>query len=325
MKVKMNHMLKTSLAIWLIATLTLLAACGGTVNNNKESAAPSVAPSASPSAETGAAYPLTVTDAMDTKLTFEQAPEKIVTLVPSETEVVFAVGAGKQVVGVDQYSNYPEEANDIEKIGDMTTNIEAVVKLNPDLVLASSSMNGDAIAKLRELNIPVFASDPKTYGETIAHIEAVGQILNRVKDAETVAGHMRDVMNHVMNAVKDAPAKKVYLEFSPGYTAGSGTFLDELLTMAGGTNVAGSKEGWYEVSAEEIVKQNPEIIIYPDMKVKPNPIVAAIDSRAGWNVIDAVKNKQVIAVVEDPLVRVGPRLADGLLELAKAVHPDLVK
>jgi iron complex transport system substrate-binding protein len=125
--------------------------------------------------------------------------------------------------------------------------------------------------------------------------------------------------------VKDAEKKKVYLEFSPGWTVGSGTFLDELITLAGGANISASQADWYEVNAEEVVTQNPELIIYPDFGEEPSPIVQGIESRPGWNVIDAVQNKQIFKVTNDPLVRVGPRLADGLLELAKVIHPDLVK
>jgi iron complex transport system substrate-binding protein len=249
----------------------------------------------------------------------------VVTLVPSETEAIYAIGSGDQVVGVDEYSNYPEEAASKPKVGNMTTNIEAVTALNPDLVLASSSMNTEAITKLRELNITVFATDPLTYDAVIAKIETLGKIMDKQTEATAVADNMRAVKQQVTDAVKDAEKKKVYLEFSPGWTVGTGTFLDELLTLAGGQNIAAAKQGWFEVSAEEVVAQNPQMIIYPNLKEDPNPIVVGIESRPGWDVIDAVKNKQMYGVTEDPFVRVGPRLSDALLELAKVIHPDLVK
>ncbi len=325
-----RSMMKTLFGLLLTMMLVFTAACGANTStenqagsnttNTEQSATNAPAPT-----EAAAAYPLTLEDETGTSITFEQAPEKVVTLVPSETEAIYAIGAGEQVVGVDEWSNYPEEAVSKPKIGDMTTNIEAVIALNPDLVLASSSMNTEAIAKLRELNITVYATNPTTYDAVVAKIENLGKIMNKQEEAAAVADHMRSVKQQVTDAVKDAEKKSVYLEFSPGWTVGSGTFLDELITIAGGTNIAAGTPDWYEVSAEEVVTQNPQLIIYPIMEGDPHPIVAAIESRPGWDVIEAVKTKQMFAVTQDPLVRVGPRLADGLLEVAKVIHPDLVK
>lgn len=329
---------KLMLAVMLSAMLVFTAACGsnnGDANNtaNGGNAGASASPAqseqpaekGSPAAASETVYPVKVTDATGMELTFEKAPTKVVSLAPSETEVLFAVGAGDEVAGVDSFSNYPAEAANKPKVGDMTSNIEAVAALNPDLVLASSTMNTDAVEQLRKLNLTVLATDPHTYDETIAKIETIGKIMNKNNEAAQVAAHMRDVKQQITDAVKDAPKKLVYLEFSPGWTVGSGTFLDELLTIAGGTNVGAAQAGWYEVSAEEVVKQNPAIILYPDLGEDPNPIVTAINSRPGWDAIDAVKNKQMFAVGNDETARVGPRLADALQQVAKALHPDLVK
>ncbi|WP_169082964.1 ABC transporter substrate-binding protein [Paenibacillus sp. PL91] len=327
---KNRNMMKLLFGLLLTMMLVFTAACGASKDTenqagNTPASTEQAATNEPAPTDNSSGYPLTIKDDTGTEMTFEQAPTKVVTLVPSETEAIYAIGSGEQVVGVDEYSNYPEEAASKPKVGDMTTNIEAVAALDPDLVLASTSMNTEAITKLRELNIPVYATDPLTYDAVIAKIENLGHIMNKHKEAAAVAEHMRAVKQQVTDAVKDAEKKKVYLEFSPGWTVGSGTFLDELLTLAGGINIAAASPGWYEVSAEEVVKENPAFIIYPALKEDPNPIVVGIEGRPGWNVIDAVKNKQMHAVTEDPLVRVGPRLADGLLELAKVIHPDLVK
>ncbi|MFF2888193.1 helical backbone metal receptor [Paenibacillus sp. NPDC057967] len=338
MKVMSWTKMKTAVSLLLIMMMVVLAACGattdtdkGAVNSNNQteqgaSASPSPEATPEPSEEASqTTYPYEVTDATGTAITFEKAPSAIVTLVPSETETIFAIGAGAQVVGVDEWSNYPEEAASIAKIGDMTTNIEAVTALNPDLILASSSMNVDAIAKLRELGLNVYATNPKTYDEVVAKVEEIGKIMNMQAGAAEVADHMREVKEQVTTAVKDAEKKKVYLEFSPGWTVGSGEFLDELLTLAGGINISAAQPGWFEVNGEEVITQNPQLIIYPDFGEEKSSIVAGIETRPGWEAIDAVKNNQMFAVTNDPLVRVGPRLADGLLELAKAIHPELVK
>ncbi|OBR66901.1 ABC transporter substrate-binding protein [Paenibacillus oryzae] len=326
--------MKSAMAVMLVLMLALIAACGGKAEvspspspssavEQTASAEPTATPEAPAAAQTE--YPLTITDETGTELTFEKAPGAVVTLVPSETETIFAIGGGSTVVGVDQWSNYPEEANSIAKIGDMKTNIEAVAALNPELILANSSMNGDAITQLRELGYAVYATNPKTYDAVVAKVEELGKIMNLQEKAGEVAKHMTDVKQQVTDAVKGAEAKKVFLEFSPGYTVGSGEFLDELITLAGGVNIASSVAGWHEVNAEEVITQNPEIIIYPDFGEEKSSILTAIESRPGWETIDAVKNKNMHMVTNDPLVRVGPRLADGLLEVAKVIHPDLVK
>lgn len=320
----------------LIVMMVVLTACGGgTENENSRIQEPDVAVNnetpdntTGSDGEGGAAaateYPLTVTDATGTELTLEAAPTAIVSLVPSETEVLFAIGAGESVVGVDEWSNYPEDVASIEKIGDMTTNIEAVAALNPDLVVASSSLNAAALEELRSLDIPVFASNPKTLDETITHIEELGQIVNRQQEATAIAEEMRTEKARIIEAVKDAPTKRVYLEFSPGYSVGRGEFLDELLTLAGGENVAGDQQSWFEIDPEQVLQSNPEVIIYPDFD-GDNTIPELIASRPGWEEIDAVKNDELHSVTNDPLVRVGPRLTDGLRELAQAIHPDLVE
>lgn len=266
-------------------------------------------------------YPLTVIDKTGFEVTLERAPERVVMLGPSDTEIVFAIGAGSLAVGADAYSNYPPEAAALPRVGDMNTNIEAVASLNPDLVLGSASMNAAAVDALRQLGITVYASDPQTLEETIAHIEQVGVLLNHQDGAEAVADEMRAAVQYVTDKVKDAEPISVYLEFSPGWTVGSGTYLDELVKLAGGVNISADQTGWFEVDSEAVIKRNPGVIIYPE--IEGADILGEILSRPGWEQIDAVKNDRVHAVTNDPLVRVGPRLTDGLKEIAAAIHPDL--
>lgn len=322
----------------LAALLIAAAACGSAnvadgntapanTNAGANQAAEGDPASANAGGETGTApaetaYPLTVKDVTGTEIVLEKAPAKIVSIAPSETEIVYAIGAGDKVVGVDTNSNYPPETANVSKVGDFKTDIEAVAALAPDLVLANAAMNADAIEALRQLKINVFASDPKTFDDTAAHIEEIGLLTNNGAKAGEVADGMRAVKQEIADKVKDAPKKKVYVEFSPGWTVGGGEFLDELVTLAGGINVANGKPGWYEVDAEAVLKANPEVIVYPDFG-DDKTIPEAIAARPGWNGIDAVRNNRVVAVANDPLVRVGPRLSDGLRELAKAIHPDL--
>ncbi|RAP76174.1 ABC transporter substrate-binding protein [Paenibacillus montanisoli] len=317
---------KVGAMLIVAAMLIVTSACGSADNNqNQTEAGGNAANKAANTAGQATAYPITVKDVSGTELTFETAPQRIVTLLPSETEIVYAIGAEASLVGVDDYSNYPKEAESLEKIGNMDVNFEKVVSLKPDLVLASFAMGKAAVEKLRSLNIPVYATDPKTYDAVIEKVKQIGQILNKNEQANEVAAHMQQVRDQVVNAVKDAPKRNVYLEFAPGWTVGKGEFLDELITLAGGANIA-TEPGWYEIDPETVVKSNPDQIIYASMTVgegEKNPILSAIEARPGWDTINAIKNKQVFEVDQDPLTRVGPRLAEGLLEVAKKLHPDL--
>jgi iron complex transport system substrate-binding protein len=335
-----NRMLRIALTILLAFVLAVVAACGGGSNGDQNAADAGNNAAASnqekaasgggadeaveePAAEVeGTVYPLTLTDATGTSVVIEAEPQRIVSLVPSETEVLYAIGAADQVAGVDDNSNYPAEVADKPRTGGMETNIEAVAGLNPDLVIANTGMNGAAIEELRKLGVVVYASVPKTLDETIAHIEQIGSIVNKQAEAKAVADKMRADKQAVVDKVKNAEAKTVYLEFSAGWSVGKGEFLDEIVTLAGGLNVAGDQQGWFAIDPEHILTSNPQVIIYPDY-AGDTSIPDAIKSRPGWDQIDAVKNNQVIAVTNDPLVRVGPRLTDGLLEVAQAIHPEL--
>ncbi|RED89309.1 MULTISPECIES: ABC transporter substrate-binding protein [Cohnella] len=338
-----NKRIWSKMGLWLAAALLVLglAACGS--NEDKSSPSPSATESASPSAsaspesspsassseETAASsetvYPLTLKDSTGTDVVFEQAPERVVTLAPSETEVMFAIGSGAKVVAVDNYSDYPEEAQSLEKVGDINTNLEALLAAKPDVVLAHSGMQANVIEELRKLNVKVFASDPKTLEQVMEKIGTVGQIMNAQEGAAQVVATMKDELKRVTDALQGVAAKKVYMEFSPGWTVGSGEYMDEILTLAGGDNVSKEKSGWFEVDPEAVIKSNPEVILYA---LNPNydlGILQAIKDRPGFDAIDAVKNNRMFAVDDNSISRVGPRLTKVLYDMAKAIHPDKVK
>lgn len=326
----------TRLAVLMLSLILMLSlvGCGG--KEAKETASPTTStgtvvtesPAASPSAEVRSdqtEYPLTVKDSTGTDVVFERAPERIVTLAPSETEIAFAVGAVDKVVGVDTNSDYPEAAASKNKIGDVNTDIEAVLALKPELVLAQSGMQFETVQKLRELNIKVYATDPKSIDQVMQKIEDVGLILNAQANAKQITDKMATDRDRITALLKDVTKKQVYLEFSPGWSVGKGEFLDELLTLAGGTNVAADQTGWFEINAEQIVKADPAIIIYGKDMMMGNMIYDEIMKRPGFDAITAIKNKDIYPVDSNLVSRVGPRLTDGLIEMAKVINPDLVK
>jgi iron complex transport system substrate-binding protein len=271
-------------------------------------------------------YPLTVTDASGLEMTFEQAPEKIVSLSPSETEVLFALGLGDKVVGVTDWCDFPEEAKSKPKVGGLQGNVEAIIAAEPDLMMAGLSLNReDALKNYRELGLTVFTVEPTTIDEAMERILLIGQITNTLAQAEVVVAQMQAEKQSVLDAVagiKEEDKKKVYIEFSPGWTVGSGEFMNELITLSGGINVAADQEGWIQISEEKIIQDNPDVILY---SLGVENLEQTIRDRSGWDKIAAIQNENVAGVEDNLVSRPGPRVTQGLVEVAKGIYPDLVK
>ena len=273
-------------------------------------------------------YPLTLTDATGESFTFEKAPEKIVSVSPAETESLYAIGLDEQIVGVSDYDDYPEQVKDKPKMGSLyTPNAEAIIAAEPDIVFTGISMDEAAVQKLRDLGIVIFKTDPKTIEDVMKNIEVYGQITNHQAQAQEVIEKMKADVKEVQDkvaSIADDQKKQVYVEFSPGWTVGKGEFMDEVITLAGGVNVAGDAEGWYEISEENIIAANPDVILYAsDVVDNDQTLDQIIKARDGWNEIAAIKNEQVISINANLLSRPGPRVTEGLKEVAKAIYPDL--
>jgi iron complex transport system substrate-binding protein len=338
----MNRRLKQWLTVILAVMLAFgIAACGsgskqaqnddGT--NGETSVTESESTSESESAEengaSGAAaeetqYPLTVKDASGMEFTFEKAPERIISLAPSETEVLFALGLGDRVVGVDDWSDYPEEAKSKTKIGGMEANTEVILQAEPDLVVGGLTLNGTAVEQLRGLGLTVFTSEPKTLDQVMEHIELIGRITNRNAEAAEVIAKMKEERQKVLDvaaSLTEEEKRTVYIEFSPGWTVGKGEFMDELITLSGAVNVA-DQAGWYEISEEKIIESNPDVILFS--KNVPG-LEDTIKGRAGWDKIEAIAQNRLAGLDDSLISRPGPRLTQGLLETAKAIYPEKFK
>ncbi len=297
------------------------------------SASASSAPEASDSGEAKQTqYPLTVQDATGESFTFEQAPQRIVSTSPAETEILFALGLGEQVVGVSDFDNYPEEATTKEKVGSITKpNEEAIIALQPDLVVTGISMPEDVLNKFRSLDLVMYKTDPKSIDDVMNNILQMGIIANRQQEAEALVASMKEDVERVAAAVAgvaEADKKKVYVEFSPGWSVGKGEFMDELITLAGGINVAGDTEGWNQINEETIVQKNPDVILFTlgvTDSESGKTLEEMIKGRSGWDQITAIAENRVVGLDQDVLSRPGPRITQGLVEVAKAVYPDLVK
>lgn len=285
-------------------------------------ATPTVAPSPAP---------LTFTDGLKRTVKLTKPAQRIVSLAPSTTEMLFAVGAGKQVVGRDKYSDYPAETKSITAIIDTfpKVNLEAVVALKPDLVIAASIINQEQIKAMEDNGLTVFlVGNPKTFDDLYQTLVTVGQLTAHDAEAKKLSDGLKERVKVVNDKVKSVTKKpKVYYELDATdplkpYTAGSDTFIDLLIVAAGGENAVTFKN-YAQISSEELVKQNPDIILLGDAKF--GTTVESVGKRAGWSAIAAVKNNKVIAFDDDLASRPGPRLVDGLETMAKVFQPDLFK
>ena len=322
--------------IGLIALgLIVLAACATPI---PPTVAPTQAPATVPAtlapttAASSAAASITVTDSAGRAVTIPASPQRIVSLTPSTTEIAFALGLGKQMIAVDTWSDYPAETKDLLKVKTMPINFEQIVSLNPDLVLVAGITSNEDIKKLQDLKLTalVVGKPTTSFDGVVADILLVGKATGKDAQAQSVT----DAMKQKLAALKATLAKaqtqpRVYWEIDASdpakpYTPGPGSFVNELITLAGATNIASNaKAAWAQINSEEIVAANPEIIVLSDALFGMTAV--QVKARQGWASISAVKNDRVFPIDDNLVSRPGPRLVDGLEAAAKLIHPELFK
>jgi iron complex transport system substrate-binding protein len=322
------------LLLALMLSYGVIAGCGNDGNKANGNAGSDLAEQEQAENQESAAFPVTIKDALGNEVTIEEEPEKIVSLIPSNTEIAFELGLGDKVVGVSEYDNYPPEAAEKEKIGGMEFNVEKIISLSPDLVLAHGSVMGsatNALQQIRDAGITVLVvHDAKSFEEVYATIEMIGNAAGAEVQAEETIKKMKDDLQAVKEKaaeVSEEEKKSVFVEVSPSpeiYTSGSNTFMDEMLTLINADNAATEQEGWVKMNEEAIIALNPDVIVTTYGYYTENPKELVL-SREGWEDVPAIKNEQVYDVHSDLVTRTGPRLVQGVEELAKAVYPDLFK
>jgi iron complex transport system substrate-binding protein len=275
--------------------------------------------------------PITLVDGYGREVTLEQPAQQIVSLAPSITEILFAIGAGDQVIGRDDFSNYPEAAVSLPSIGGNfgELNTEAIVALQPDLVLAAELTTQEQVQDLQDLGLTVFLlANPVKMEGMYDMLGIAAQLTGRETETEALVASLQERVAAVEETISSAETTPVIFyeldstDPSAPWTAGPGTFIDTLITMAGGENLGASFEGaWVQVSSEELLSKNPEIIVLGDAVW--GVTVESVEARAGWEGIAAVQNGQIFPFNDDLASRPGPRLVDGLEELAKLIHPEL--
>ncbi|WP_306979845.1 ABC transporter substrate-binding protein [Alkalicoccobacillus murimartini] len=272
--------------------------------------------------ETG--YPLDITDAIDQELTINEEPQKIVSLIPSNTEIVYALGAGEVLVGRSDFDDYPEEVLDVQSIGGMEFDTEQIIELEPDLILAHESGVAQAengFEQLESAGYPVFVvDDAQTIDEVYETIEQIGQLLNRQIESDELIEEMKDRFSDLSTQTeKDLDTQRsVWVEISPQpiYVAGKETFMDELLQIGHAKNAAEEITGWAEVSEETGITSNPDVIISTYFGAED------IKERPGWTLVSAHEEDRIYDIDPNIVSRPGPRLVEGAEKLAEYIYPD---
>jgi iron complex transport system substrate-binding protein len=299
------------LLLLLVSLALPLAAC-----SRQEAAAPeAVEPVAS-------LFPVTITDDAGRDVTVETEPMRIVSLAPANTEIVYALGLFDRLVGVTTYDDYPAEVVDLPKVGDFVTpNLEAIAAAEPDIVLATTGVQADAIEQLEALGAIVVAVDPQDLEGLLADIELVGDVLGAPDEAVALVEQMRSDIARITETVSTEEPTPCFIEIAqdPLFTAGTGTLLDDLIQTAGGQNVV-TEPGYVGYSLEQLVIDDPQVYL-ATLGSMSDP--SALADRPGYDGLSAVKSGRV-AVLEDNLVsRPGPRIVQGIGQIAAALHPDL--
>jgi iron complex transport system substrate-binding protein len=278
------------------------------------------------SGTSGGSGKITLTDDAGNKLVLDKPADRIVSLAPGNTEIVYAVGAQDKLVGVTTYCDYPPAAKKKPRIGDFSTpNVEKIASVNPQVVLVTGGIQKGMVESLNKLGIKVFVIDPKSFEGLFKDMEAVG-VMAGIKDvAASKVEAMRKQVSQVEAKAKDLPKTNVFFEIykQPLMTAGTGTMIDLMIKNAGGKNLgAAAGPQFPEFSEEQLLKDNPDV--YVAVKGSQSD-PADISQRPGYSALKAVKDGRVYVVEDNPFVRSGPRLVQGLQQLAQILHPEVFK
>jgi iron complex transport system substrate-binding protein len=316
-------------SLFALLIVIFLAACGPAATAvPTQTAAPIALPSLTPTTPA-----IHLTDGLNRPVSLPEPAQRIVSLAPSNTEVLFAVGAGAQVVGRDSFSDFPAGAKSVQDIGGSMGkyDTEAIVALHPDLVLAGEINTPELVSSLEQLGLTVYyLKNPVTLEEMYTNLETVGTLTGHADKAANTVDSLKGRVAAVDARIAPLNSRPtVYYELDASdpakpYTAGAGTFVDQLIQRAGGVNVFSQLQSPYApISLEQLVVADPQIIILGDAAYGES--AEKLAARPGLASLQAVKSKQIYAFDDNLVSRPGPRLVDGLEALAKLLHPDAFK
>lgn len=268
-----------------------------------------------------------IIDDFGNEVSFDKAPERIVSLAPSNTEILFAIGLSDNVVGVTSFDDYPQEVLEIEKVGDFTgINLEKIIELTPDLVVNYGPGDDEENARLREAGIEVIGFEPESIDEIIKTINKIAQLTGKTQEASRLTESMIEKRDEIINKVKDAKKVRVFYEIwhDPLMAAGPGSFMDHLMTLAGGDNIAKDAQDEYpQFDLEQLIERNPDV--YLTSADMPEKTPETMMARPGFENISAMKSGRVHVLDANIVSRPGPRIVEALEIVAKAIHPEIFK
>ena len=266
---------------------------------------------------------ITIVDSYDRSVTIEKAAMRVVSAAPSVTETIFALGKGDLLKGRTDYCDYPAEAIDVPSIGSLREpDIEAIAELNPDIVIASTHFTKESVDKLTALSIPVvILADQNSFEGAYRTIEDISRLIGAEIEGNRIITTMRTTVDFVQNAVRGKDKPSIYYVIGFGeygdFTAGGDTFINQIIEMAGGNNIASGIEGW-SFSLEQIVDSNPDILVCSKFWDSKD----LLTETNGYKDLPAVQTGNLFEIDNNMLDRQGPRLAEGLKALAEIIHPD---
>lgn len=277
--------------------------------------------------------PISLLDGLNREIKLASPAQRIVSLAASNTEILFSIGAGSQVVGRDEFSDYPAEAASLPSVGGSFGGYseETIVNLNPDLVLAAEINTPEQVAALEKLGLTVYwLPNPASLEDMYENLRVVARLTGRTDEANALITNLQQRVESVTKKVATVSEKPVVFyeldatDLSAPYTAGKGTFIDLLIIKAGGLNAASDlDQPWAQISIEQLLVTQPEIILLGDAAYGITPEQVA--ARTGWEGLTAVKENRIYPFDDNLASRPGPRLVDGLEMLVEILHPGLLK
>ena len=278
-------------------------------------------------AETPAAPSVVVTDDVGRQVEVPQPVRRIVSLAPSVTETIFALGAQDRLVGVTDYCDYPPEAKQKPKVGGaINPNLEQVVALRPDLVVVTKSLNRrETVDALDRLHVPAYATDARTVEEMIESIGRLATVIDAADQGKAQVASLQARLDELHRKLEGvAPARVLFVVWTdPLISVGTETFLADALRLAGADSVIHSQQDWPHVSLEEVVRLQPDYLIFANSDTdRALQDFAALQQQPGWRDLKAVQENR-LAIISDAINRPAPRLVDAIEQLARQLHPEV--
>lgn len=313
----MKKILGIILALVLVLSMAACGKSGGGSSTEEPSSANASAPF------------VTVTDMTGREITLDEPATRIVALSASDCEILFAIGGGDALIGRGEYCDYPAEVLNVPSVeSGMETNIEQIISLQPQVLLMSTmAQTTEQVEALENAGIHVVVSDAQDIEGVYTAIDMIGKLMGKEDNAKAVIDNMKKTFADVSEKATGDGTKTVYFEVSPLeyglWTAGSGTFMNEVAEMLGLKNAFDDVVGWAEISEEQVLQRNPDYIVTITMYFGEGPTpIEEIMARPGWNQVKAVQNGDILNLVDNELSRPAPRLADGAQMMFDFVYGD---